>query len=61
MKAECNRKEYKQQLTDDLEKEAMAFLNYHEGGIVYIGIHKSGEVTNCHQLKLVSDLFIKMM
>ena len=44
MNTETNRIEYKQQLTDDLEKEAIAFLNYHEGGIIYIGIHKSGTV-----------------
>jgi len=44
MNPETNRIEYKQQLTDDLEKEAIAFLNYHEGGIIYIGIHKSGTV-----------------
>lgn len=43
MNQETNRIEYKQQLADDLEKEAIAFLNYHEGGIMYIGIHKSGE------------------
>jgi hypothetical protein len=27
---------------DDLEKEASAFLNYHEGGVIYIGIDKTG-------------------
>lgn len=27
---DTNRIEYKRQLTDDLEKEAIAFLNYHE-------------------------------
>lgn len=32
----ANRIEYKQQLTEDLEKEAIAFLDYHEGGIMYI-------------------------
>ena len=32
MEPETNRIEYKQQLTDDLEKEAIAFLNYQEGG-----------------------------
>mgnify|MGYP000626632460 CR=1 FL=1 len=31
MTSETNRIEYKQQLTDDLEKEAIAFLNYPEG------------------------------
>jgi hypothetical protein len=43
MNPETNRIEYKQQLTDDLEKEAIAFLNYHEGGIMYIGIDKTGK------------------
>jgi ATP-dependent DNA helicase RecG len=41
---ETNRIEYKQELTDDLEKETIAFLNYHEGGVMYIGINKKGEV-----------------
>ncbi len=39
---ENNRIEYKQELTNDLEKEIVAFLNAHEGGILYIGIDKSG-------------------
>jgi predicted HTH transcriptional regulator len=39
---ETNRIEYKQQLTDDLEKEVVAFLNYHEGGLLYIGVDKYG-------------------
>ena len=42
MKSENNRIEYKLHLTDDLEKEAVAFLNYNEGGIIYIGVHKTG-------------------
>ena len=40
---ETNRIEYKQELTDDLEKEVIAFLNYHEGGVIYIGINKKGK------------------
>ena len=44
MNPESNRIEYKQQLTNDLEKEATAFLNYHEGGVIYIGIDKTGKV-----------------
>jgi len=44
MTPETNRIEYKQQLTNDLEKEAIAFLNYHEGGIMYIGIDKTGKI-----------------
>lgn len=41
---ETNRIEYKAELTKDLdlEKEVVAFLNYHEGGLVYIGIDKNG-------------------
>ena len=46
MRTETNRIEFKQQLTDDLEKESIAFLNYHEGGIMYIGIDKQGNVVN---------------
>lgn len=41
---ENNRTEFKATLTKDvdLEKEVIAFLNYHEGGYVYIGIDKAG-------------------
>lgn len=34
--------EYKSRLTDDLEKEVVAFLNSIEGGRLYIGIDKAG-------------------
>ena len=39
-----DRIEFKRELTRDLdiEREAVAFLNYHEGGVVYIGIDDSG-------------------
>ncbi|MBF0202291.1 MAG: putative DNA binding domain-containing protein [Desulfamplus sp.] len=40
--AESNRIEYKQQLTDSLEKEVVAFLNYPDGGIIYIGVNDDG-------------------
>lgn len=42
---ETNRIEYKAQLTKevDLEKEVVAFLNYHEGGLVYFGIDNNGK------------------
>ncbi|MDP1728015.1 MAG: putative DNA binding domain-containing protein [Bacteroidota bacterium] len=40
---ETNRIEYKQELTEGLEKEVIAFLNYHEGGVLYIGIDKTGK------------------
>jgi predicted HTH transcriptional regulator len=36
--------EFKQELTSDLEQEAVAFLNYHEGGVMYIGITNAGKV-----------------
>lgn len=43
---ETNRIEYKRELnTDvDIEKEVIAFLNYHEGGVIYMGINKAGKV-----------------
>ena len=39
---ETNRIEFKRELADDLdiEKEVIAFLNYKEGGYIYIGIDK---------------------
>ena len=41
---ETNRVEYKRELTSelDIEKEVVAFLNYKEGGYIYIGIDKDG-------------------
>lgn len=44
MNIETNRIEYKQIVTDDLEKEVVAFLNYPEGGIIFLGIDKHGKV-----------------
>ena len=37
---ESNRIEFKRELTKelDIEREVVAFLNYREGGIIYIGI-----------------------
>ena len=52
---ENNRIEYKRELTDGLEKEVIAFLNYHDGGIIYIGIDKHGAVygvSECDALQL---------
>lgn len=44
--SETNRIEYKEKLTRDLdlEKEVIAFLNYLEGGLIYLGIDKQGKV-----------------
>jgi len=43
---ETNRIEYKVQLTKDLdlEKEVVAFLNYREGGLIYVGIDNTGKI-----------------
>jgi len=41
---ESNRTENKRELTDSLEKEIVAFLNYPEGGVIYLGIDKNGNV-----------------
>ncbi|MCI5057858.1 MAG: putative DNA binding domain-containing protein [Flavobacteriales bacterium] len=41
---ETNRIEYKRELSDGLEKEVIAFLNYREGGILYIGIDKNENI-----------------
>ncbi len=50
--SETNRIEYKQELNAklDIEKEVIAFLNYHEGGILYFGIDKSGAVVGIGDL-----------
>lgn len=53
---ESNRTEFKAQLTDKLEKEVVAFLNYHEGGDIYIGVDDNGTaigVDNADELQLI--------
>ncbi|WP_080803748.1 RNA-binding domain-containing protein [Desulfamplus magnetovallimortis] len=53
--AESNRIEYKQQLTDSLEKEVVAFLNYPDGGIIYIGVNDDGSpygISNVDKVQL---------
>ena len=37
---ETNRIENKEKLNEDFEQEVIAFLNYREGGIIYVGIRK---------------------
>ena len=41
--SESNRIEYKRELTEGLEKEVVAFLNYHDGGVIYLGVENNGE------------------
>lgn len=42
---ESNRVEFKKGLNDSLEKEVVGFLNYSEGGEIYIGIADDGVVS----------------
>ena len=42
MNVESNRIEYKRELTDDLERGIVSFLNYHEGGEIHVGIDDDG-------------------
>ncbi len=41
---ESNRIEFKRELNDSLEKEVVGFLNYYEGGELYIGIEDDGSI-----------------
>ena len=59
--SESNRIEYKKSLTDNFEKEVVAFLNYHEGGVIYIGIDDAKHVIGVNdsdalQLKIKDKL-----
>ena len=49
---ETNRFENKEQLNEDFEQEVIAFLNYKEGGIIYIGINKNGQVVGVENTDL---------
>ena len=44
MQSETNRIENKEQLNEEFEQEVIAFLNYKEGGIIYVGINKNGQI-----------------
>ena len=56
--SETNRIEYKRELTSelDIEKEGVAFLNYKEGGYIYIGIDKDGSTVGVSDVELVESL-----
>ena len=49
---ETNRIENKEQLNGDFEQEVIAFLNYKEGGIIYVGINKNGQVVGVENTDL---------
>lgn len=58
---ETNRIEYKSTLTDKLEREVVAFLNYHEGGNIHIGIDDNGNAVGVEgidstQLKIIDRI-----
>ena len=55
---ESNRVELKRELTDMLEKEVVAFLNYRDGGIIYIGIDDVNK--NVIGLNDVDDVQLKI-
>ena len=50
--SETNRVENKEQLNEDFEQEVIAFLNYKEGGIIYVGINKNGQVVGVQDIDL---------
>lgn len=56
---ETNRIEYKRELTPelDIEKEVVAFLNYKEGGYIYIGIDKDGSTVGVND---VDDCMLRL-
>lgn len=56
---ETNRIEYKRELTSelDVEKEVVAFLNYKEGGYIYIGIDKDGSIVGVNN---VDDCMLRL-
>ena len=52
MQSETNRIENKEQLNEEFEQEVIAFLNYKEGGIIYIGINKNGQAVGIKDIDL---------
>ena len=49
---ETNRIENKEQLNEEFEQEVIAFLNYKEGGIIYVGVRKDGQVVGIKDVDL---------
>ncbi len=45
--------EYKQQVTPEIEKEVVAFLNSNEGGIIYVGIDNAGNIVGIEDIDQV--------
>ena len=53
---ETNRIENKEQLNEDFEQEVIAFLNYKEGGIIYVGVRKDGQVAGLKDVDLIENI-----
>ena len=49
---ETNRIENKELLNEDFEQEVIAFLNYREGGTIYVGIKKNGQIVGVEDFDL---------
>ena len=49
---ETNRIENKELLNEDFEQEVIAFLNYKEGGIIYVGVRKDEQVVGVQDVDL---------
>lgn len=49
---ETNRIENKERLNEEFEQEVIAFLNYKEGGIIYVGVRKDGQVVGLKDVDL---------
>ena len=49
---ETNRIENKEILNVDFEQEVIAFLNFKEGGIIYVGVRKDGQVVGVDDIDL---------
>lgn len=45
--------EYKQQVTPEIEKEVVAFLNSNEGGVIYVGIDNAGNIVGIKDIDQV--------
>ena len=52
MSTETNRIENKEQLNEEFEQEVIAFLNYKEGGMIYVGVRKDGQVVGLKDVDL---------
>ena len=49
-KQESHRIKYKRTLTDNFEKEIVAFLNSDRGGVVYIGVDDDLNIVGCDKV-----------